>query len=224
MSAFGVAAVSDPNLTLTDANGTAIAFNDDYVTASFSEQQLLSDIGLTPDDERESAIVTTVGPGNYTALLRATSNGAALVEVYDITSTISTKLVNISTRGKVEHGDSGAMIAGFIVGAPGSQPGVPQRVIIRAIGPSLKQRGVTDSLADTTLDIYSGGRKILSNDDWKSNSAQDQQALQAAGIPPTNDKESAIITTLDPGSYSAVIRGKNDTIGVALAEVYQIAQ
>jgi hypothetical protein len=225
LTQLGVAsAISDPTLTLVDANGTQRAFNDDYTSDSADDQQTLEDNGLTPDDSRESAIVATLEPGAYTAILRGKTNGVGLVEVYDISNDLSTKLVNISTRGKVEMGDNGAMIAGFIVATPQNQPGTAQSVAIRAIGPTLKNFGINDSLADTTLDIYRGSQLILSNDNWRTNSQQDQQTLQANGLAPTNDKEAAIVTNLDPGSYSAVVRGKSNTTGVALVEVYNLSQ
>lgn len=217
-------AITDPTVTLMDPNGTQLAFDDDYTSLATSDRQAIEQLGLTPSDSREAALLTTLAPGNYTAILRGKASGTGLVEVYDVSGTIRTKLVNISTRGKVEQGDNGAMIAGFIIGAPQNQPGVPQHVVIRAIGPSLKSYGVTDALADTTLEIYRGSNKILENDNWKAISASDQQELRSLGIAPSSDKESAIITTLDPGSYSAVIRGNNDTTGVALAEVYQLNQ
>ncbi len=225
LTAFGVAdAIGDPTLTLTDGNGNQLAYNDDYTANSSSDRQTLTANGLTPNDTHEAALVATLGAGGYTAILRGKTSGIGLVEVYDISGTISTDLANIATRGKVERGDNGAMIAGFILGAPQNQPGVSQRVVIRALGPSLKNYGVRDALADTTLEIYRGSQKILENDDWTSNSAADRQALQSLGLAPTNDKESALIISLDPGSYSAVIRGKNDTTGVALTEVYRLSQ
>ena len=134
------------------------------------------------------------------------------------------RLVNISTRAKVEPGDNGALIAGFIVTAPEGEPATAQTVAIRAIGPSLKSFGINNALADPTLDLYRGSQLILSNDNWQNNSITDQQALKANGLAPANDKESAIITTLDPGSYSAVIRGKGNTTGVGLVEVYNLTQ
>ena len=223
LTQFGVPnAISDPVLTLVDSNGTQRASNDDYTSNSAQDRQTLADNGLTPNDSRESAIVAALGPGAYTAILRGKANGVGLVEVYDISNDLSTKLVNISTRGKVEMGDNGAMIAGFIVATPQNQPGTAQRLAIRAIGPSLKNFGISDALADTTLDIYRGSQLILSNDNWKTNSAQDQQTLQANGLAPSSDKEAAIVTILDPGSYSAVVRGKNNTTGVALVEVYNL--
>ncbi|MEY2481524.1 MAG: hypothetical protein QOK24_52 [Verrucomicrobiota bacterium] len=225
LTARGVAsAIGDPTLTLVDSNGAQIAYNDDYTSASASDRQVLADNGLTPEDPRESAIVVTIPPSNYTAILRGKTNGVGLVEAYDISGTASSRFANISTRGKVEVGDNGAMIAGFIVASPQNQPGTAQQVVIRAIGPTLKNFGINGALADPTLDIYRGSQLILSNDNWKTNTQQDQQALQATGFAPSNEKEAAIITNLDPGSYSAVVRGKGNTTGVALVEVYNLTQ
>ncbi|MFN2623250.1 MAG: Calx-beta domain-containing protein [Chthoniobacterales bacterium] len=225
LTQFGVpSAIADPTLTLVDANGTQLASNDDYTSNSGADQQTLANNGLTPGDSRESAIVATIAPGAYTAILRGKSNGVGLIEVYDISNDLSTELANISTRGKVEMGDNGAMIAGFIVAAPQNQPGTVQRVAIRAIGPSLKNFGVSDALLDPTLDIYRGSQLILSNDNWKTNSQTNQQILQSNGLAPSNDKESAVVMDLDPGSYSAVVRGKGNTIGVGLVEVYNLTQ
>ena len=225
LTAFGVAsAINDPTLTLVDSNGAQVAYNDDYTSNSTADRQTLADNELTPQDSRESAIVVTIAPGAYTAILRGKTNGVSLVEAYDISGTASSRFANISTRCKIEQGDNGALIAGFIVSSPPNQPGTTQQVVIRAIGPSLKNYGISGALADTTLDIYRGSQLILSNDNWKSNTQQNQQALQSNGLAPANDKEAAIITNLDPGSYSAVVRGKGNTTGVALVEVYNLGQ
>lgn len=214
-------AIDDPAVTLMDSNGAQIAFNDDYQTNSTDDQETLEENELSPQDSRESAIVATVAPGNYTAILRGKTNGVALVEAYDISSTATSRLVNISTRSKVERGDNGAMIAGFIIAAPSNLPGTAQRVVIRALGPSLEEAGVMDALQDPTLEIYRGSQKILENDDWESDQ---EEELSQSGVAPQNNQEAAIITSLEPGSYTAVLRGKGDTTGVALAEVYQLNQ
>lgn len=217
-----VGAINDPTLTLFDGNGTQLAFNDNYGTNSQANQATLEDAGLTPEDTREAAIVALLPPANYTAILRGKTNGIGLVEAYNVDRMQPSRFDNIATRGKVEEGDNGAMIAGFIIVAPDGQPGTAQRVVIRANGPSLISAGITNALADTTLDLYNGSQLILSNDNWKSNSQPHQQELRANGLAPTNDKEAALVTTLDPGSYSAVVRGKGNTTGVALVEVYRI--
>jgi len=225
LTAVGVAnALQDPTLSLMDANGTLVAFNDDYTSNSASDRQTLTTNGLTPSDSRESVIVALLSPGTYTAILRGKTNGNGVLEAYDISGLAAAKLGNISTRGKVEMGDNGAMIAGFIVAAPQNQPGTPQRVAIRAIGPSLKNFGINDALLDPTLDIYRGSQLILSNDNWKTNSQTNQQILQSNGLAPGNDKEAAVVMDLDPGSYSAVVRGKGNTTGVGLVEVFNLTQ
>ena len=169
---------------------------------------------LAPTDDREAAIVITLAPGPYTAILRGTTNGVGLVEVYDLDTTSATLLVNISTRTSVGADDNTALIGGFIISGQ-----VGHQVMIRARGPSLTGAGVEGALQDPTLDFYRGSQLILSNDNWKTD---DKAAIEATGLAPTNDKESAILVTLDPGSYSAVIRGKNSTTGVGLVEVYQM--
>lgn len=223
LTQLGVAgAINDPTLTLVDSNGTQLAFNDNYRTNSQADRATLAATELTPQDTREAALVVSLAPANYTVILRSATNGVGLVEIYDIEGTAGSRFANISTRGKVEEGDNGAMIAGFIIAAPGDQPGTPQRVVLRATGPSLRSAGISNALADTTLDLYRGSRLILSNDNWRSNSASDQQELRSYNLAPGNDREAALVVTLDPGSYSAVVRGKNNTTGVALVEVYRL--
>jgi hypothetical protein len=217
LTAIGVVgALQDPTISLHDSNGAQLEFNDNYSEAPASERSTLAAAGLVPTDGREAALVHTIGPGSYTIVLRGKSDGVGLLEVYDLFGNSGSRLMNISTRGKVEHGDNGALIGGFIV-----QGTTPQRVIVRAIGPSLKAAGVTDALADPTLDLYQGSTKVLSNDNWQGTQ---ESEIRKTGVPPKSNKEAAIVTILDPGSYSAVIRGKADTTGVALAEVYQLNQ
>ena len=109
------------------------------------------------------------------------------------------------------------MIGGLILGNGNGTA----KVLIRAIGPSLGGVGVTDPLADPTLTLYNGqGTQIATNDNWKDTQ---QAEIEATGIPPSDDRESAILATLVPGAYTAVVRGKNDTTGVGLVEAYQLA-
>jgi Big-like domain-containing protein len=124
--------------------------------------------------------------------------------------------INLSTRMRVEKGDN-VGIGGFII------TGVtPKHVLIRAIGPSLTQSGVTDVLADPVLELYhSGPRPFASNNNWRETQ---EETIKATGIPPVNDLESAIDTTLTPGNYTALVRGNNGGTGVALVEVYDLNQ
>jgi hypothetical protein len=124
------------------------------------------------------------------------------------------KLANISTRGFVQTGDN-VMIGGFIIGG-----GEPSKVLVRAIGPSLTQFGVPGALQATTLELHdSNGNVIGSNQGWRSTQ---ESEIQATNIPPTNDNEAAILATLVPGSYTAIVRGKNNTTGVGLVEAYNL--
>jgi hypothetical protein len=137
----------------------------------------------------------------------------ALFELYDLDAA-SSHLVNISTRGKVGIGDN-VVIGGFIIG--GDQP---TKVLIRAIGPSLAKSGISNALQDPGLELHGPtGSLIFANDNWRS--AQQQQIV-ASGVPPKDNKEAAIIATLKPGSYTAIVRGKGTATGVALVEVYNL--
>ncbi len=206
-----VNALQDPSLDLRDIGGAQLAFDDNYKDSQEAE---IEATGLVPTDDREAAIVMTLAPGAYTAILRGTTNGVGLVEVYDLDTTSATLLVNISTRSSVGADDNTALIGGFIISGQ-----VGHQVLIRARGPSLTSAGVDGALQDPTLDFYRGSELILSNDNWKTT---DKSAIEATGLAPSNDNESAILVTLDPGSYSAVVRGKNSTTGIGLVEVYQM--
>ena len=212
---FGVPDVlADPTLELHAGDGTLIATNDNWKS---DQQAEIEGTGLQPTNDLEAAIVTTLpadGAG-YTAILRGKNGetGVGLIEAYDLDGAANSKLANISTRGFVDTGDN-AMIGGFILGGGSAE------VIVRAIGPSLTAFGVAGALQDPTLDLYdSFGTLIVSNDDWKDTQ---QTEIAATGLPPSNDKESAILMTLLPAPYTAIVRGKNDTTGVALVEVYEL--
>ena len=194
--------------------------------SSTSDQvQDIQSSGHAPGDPNESAIIADLPPGSYTAIVRGVNNttGVALVEAYDLSPSLHSILSNISTRSFVQTGDE-VMIGGFIV--QGTQP---KNVIIRAIGPELSQYGVPDPLADPTLELHNGtGALIGRNDNWQhtiiggiitSNQVQD---IQNSGHAPGAASESAIIANLPPGNYTAIVRGVNNTTGVALVEVYDL--
>ena len=145
------------------------------------------------------AILRTLGPGAYTGIVSGANStaGIALVEVYDLDSTVDSKLANISTRGLVQTGDD-VMIGGIIV-----QGDTVTDVLVRALGPSLPLSG---TLGDPILDLHdANGDLIASNDNWKDTQ---QTEIAATGIPPTNDAESAILVSLDSGAYTAIVQGK----------------
>ena len=203
--------LADPILELHDSSGGVVDTNDNWN----SHRKAVLNSGVAPSNEYEAALVASLSPGAYTAVVRGNSGaqGVALVEVYDLEPDRS-RIANISTRGRVETGDA-VMIGGFIISGDHALP-----VIIRALGPSLSSGGVEAALADTTLDLHDGnGSLMASNDDWRRDQ---EQAVVASTVAPTDDRESAIVKTLAPGNYTAIVRGKNDTTGVALVEVYNL--
>jgi YVTN family beta-propeller protein len=201
----------DPKLQIYDSAGGVIASNDNWN----SDRTHVLNTGLAPKDEHEAVVIVSLAPGAYTAVVRGVGNtaGVGLVELYDIDSNHS-RMANISTRGKVEAGDN-VMIGGFIVA-----PDQSTKVMIRGIGPSLREYGVAAALEDPILELHDGnGSLITENDDWRS---LQEQAINDTGIPPIDDREAAIVATLQPGAYTAIVRGKNDGIGVGLVEMYNL--
>jgi len=215
LSRFGVAgALQNPTLELHNAAGALISFNDNWGDAP-NKQQII-DAHLAPPNAAEPAILATLDPGNYTAIVRGANNttGVALVEGYDIDPGTLSQLQNISTRGLVQTG-ANVMIAGIIVGGSGNQ-----KIIVRALGPTLSKFGVANALADPTLELRDiNGNLIRSNDNWRSTQ---QAEIIATGLQPPNDAESAIVATLAPSNYTMIVRGVNSTTGVALVEVYRL--
>jgi T5SS/PEP-CTERM-associated repeat protein len=215
--------LADPTLELHQPDGTVIT-NDNWKINDQTGQSQEADIRATtipPTSDLESALIATLPPGNYTAILAGKNGGTGvgLVEVYDLAQGANSKLANISTRGFVDTGDN-VMIGGLIVGGTG---GGAAKVIVRALGPSVPVAG---ALGDPTLELHDqSGTTIATNDNWKINdqTGQSQETdIRATTIPPPNDLESALIATLAPGNYTAIVRGKNNTTGVGLVEVYNL--
>ena len=207
--------LSNPSLTLFNSSGAMLVSNDDWMNGP--GRQALIGFSLAPTDPLEAALVVTLPPGAYTALARGIdgATGIGLVELFDVQPDVAANAINISTRGRVQTGDN-VMIAGFIVG--GSQT---QRVIVRALGPSLTSRGVAGALQDPTLQlINSSGTTLASNDNWQTDQRTE---ISNSGFPPENTAESAIIRTLSPGNYTAIVRGAENTTGVGLVEVYRLS-
>jgi matrixin len=216
LASAGIAGpMQNPYLELHDSSGATIASNDDWQTGGQRDQIIAT--GIPPQNDLESAIVATVSPGNYTALLRGVNEttGIAVVEAYELDST-ATRLVNISTRGRVELNDN-AMIGGFIV-----RGSAQKKVIVRALGPSLNSgSAVQGELADPTLELYNrDGAVLAANDDWV-NSPQYAEIV-ASTLAPPDSRESAVIATLAPGNFTAIMRGANLTQGIGLIEVYDL--
>ena len=176
---------------------------------------------IPPTDDAESAILAMLSPGAYTVVLSGKDGGSGigLVEVYDLGQGTVSQPANISARGFVDTSDN-VMISGLIVG--GGSGGDTSRVLLRALGPSV---GVAVSLGDPTLELHdSSGTPIGANDNWKTrpDGSSQQAEIEATGIPPGNDFESALVRDLAPGNYTAVFRGKDASTGVGLVEAYHL--
>jgi plastocyanin len=213
LAQFGVSgALADPTLELRNSGGGLIISNDNWGSAANAQS---IPVNMRPPNSLEPAILTSLNPGSYTAIVRGVNNttGAALIEAYDMDTITSSHFTNISTRGLVET-DSNVMIAGLIVQTNS------EKVMVRALGPTLANFGVTNPLANPTLELHdANGALLASNDNWKSTQ---QSEITASGHAPPNDLESAIVRTLTPGNYTAIVRGVNNTTGVALVEVYTL--
>jgi uncharacterized delta-60 repeat protein len=204
--------LADPILELHDSSGALLESNDNWMDSP--NKQAIIDSTIAPSDPLESAIVRSVAPGNYTAIVRGANNGTGIgvIEAYDLDTSANSKLANISTRGFVQTGDD-VLIAGTIVVGQTSQ-----KVIIRALGPSLS---VVGKMADPTLELHDGNGALLeANDNWVD--SPNKQAIIDTTIPPTNNMESAIVRTLPPANYTAIVRGVNNTTGIAVVEVYAL--
>ena len=206
--------LADPTLTLFDDAGSTLMTNDNWRDSQAAE---IIATGIPPQNDLESAIVATLAPGHYTAVLAGKNGttGNGLVEVYDLEPGTSSTLANLSTRGFVGAGDN-VMIGGLIIGS-GDSP----IVVLRAIGPTLASSGIVNPLLDPTIELHDGNGAVIGfNDNWKDFQVQ---AVNATQLAPTDDREAAIVAPfLTPGNYTAVVRGKDDTTGVALVEAYRI--
>ena len=220
LSTQGIEGVlADPQLELYDSGGNLLAANDSWADAN---KQAIIDTGIAPKASKEAAILATL-PSNstglgYTAIVRGAGNttGIAVVEVYDLDSGPGSTLLNIATRGRVGNSDERVMIGGFFLGGTESK-----RILVRALGPSLANAGVTGTLPDPRLELVdANGSSLQSNNDWQTSGQSSE--IQQSGLAPTNAKEAALIRTLNAGSYTAIVRGAGDTTGVASVEIYQL--
>jgi hypothetical protein len=204
--------LADPTLELHDSSGALLEANDNWVDSP--NKQAIIDSTIPPTNDLESAIVRSVAPGNYTTIVRGVNNGTGIgvVEAYDLDTAANSKLANISTRGFVQTGDN-VLFAGMIVVGQSSQ-----KVIVRALGPSTNVPG---ALADPTLELRDqNGGLLEANDNWMDSS--NKQAIIDSTIPPTNNAESAIVRTLTPANYTAIVRGVFGSTGIAVVEIYAL--
>ena len=207
-------ALSDTQLELYQGD-TLVASNDNWKD---SQREEIEATTIPPNHDLESAIVQTLAPGFYTAVMSGKDGrmGVGVIEVYDLDPAANSQLANIASRGFVDSGDN-VMIGGLIVGGNGE---ANTRVLVRAIGPSLGNAGVASALQDPTLELRDeNGELVRENDNWQDTQPAE---IEETAIPPSDPAESAIIATLAPGNYTAVVRGRNDGTGVGLVEVYNV--
>ncbi len=201
----------DPVLELHEGDGTVVT-NDNW--RSEQEQEIIAS-GLAPSNNLESAIIATLAPGAHTIVMRGKGSdvGVGVVEIYELDTSAVATLLNISSRGRVETGDN-VMIGGIIVG--GTEPA---SVLVRAVGPSLKNAGLSSVLEDPTLELHDANGGVFTNDDWRE--AQEGE-ITATTLAPSDNKESAMLVNLVPGAYTAIVRGKDNGTGIALVEAYKV--
>ena len=204
----------DPVLALFDGAGKQVRLNNNWRDSQPDE---IAATGLAPQDNLESAIVATLSEGHFTAVLTGNNGvtGNGLVEIYDLEPGTGATLANLSTRGFVGAGDN-AMIAGIIIG-DGDSP----IVVLRALGPTLANAGIANPLLDPTIELHNNNGALIGfNDNWKDSQ---MQAVNATVLAPAYEQEAAIVApSLTSGNYTAVVRGKDNTTGVALVEAYRI--
>jgi hypothetical protein len=208
--------LQDPYLEIHDSSGSAPLTNDNWRSTQEAEIQ---QTGLAPTDDRESAIVKRLPAGNYTAIIKGADGnpGIGVVELYDLSGTEPGELGNLSVRADVSTGDN-VLFNGVIL-----RGGNSKRVLFRALGPSVKVNGnpVPGSLQDPILELHDGnGATMATNDNWPD--APNAAEIQATGLAPPDNHESAVLMTLPPGNYTTVVRGVGNTTGIGLAEAYKL--
>jgi uncharacterized repeat protein (TIGR01451 family) len=217
LSKFGLTdLLLDPVLQLRGSSGNLIFENDNWKDTQRSQ---IEGTPYQPTDDRESVIVTTLPPTTYTVILTGKNGttGIGAVEIYDNNQAADSELANMSTRGFVQTQDK-VMIGGFTLGGANG----PSRIAVRGLGPSLTQAGISNVLADPTLELHdANGTLLIANDDWQSDPVSAGQ-LTANGLALPDPKESGIFTSLTGGQFTAILAGKNGGIGVGLVEIYNL--
>lgn len=234
LSAFGIgSAVGNPRLQIFDANSLAIASNDDWSGTEVSAAATRVGAFTLTAGSRDGALLATLAPGAYTAVATDDTGGIVLVEVYDASASNGTseRLINLSTRGVADVGE-GQLTAGFVITGEG-----PKRLLIRGVGPGLQAFGVDGFVADPMVRVFAGGATdpLYQNDNWEvaqpvspsqalANAAEISAAARASGAfaLQAGGRDAALLVTLAPGSYTAIVRGANTTTGTALLEVFEV--
>jgi hypothetical protein len=209
--------LNDPVIELHGPDGSLITTNDNWKDSPQRAQ--IEGTIFQPSDDRESVILATLSPGAYTVILNgvAQTTGVGVIEVYDNNQATDSALTNISTRGFVQTGNN-VLIGGFMLGGdPRSS-----RIAIRGLGPSLAQFGLSNVLADPTLEMHNAdGTIVISNDNWTDDPVSAAE-LFASGLAPQNGHESGIFASLPPGQFTVILAGKNGGVGIGLVEIYNL--
>ena len=224
LAAFGATNVlPDPKLSIFRADGVEIFRNTGWQNGPDAAKlpALSESVGAFPlaSGSADSAFVAPLAAGGYTVQVSSATGqtGIGLAELYTLDD--NGRALNLSTRARVRTGDD-LLIGGFVVQGPAYK-----RMLVRAVGPTLGLFGVTDSLVDPVLNIYSGQTVIATNDDWSSDGAAmvaaASKSVGAFELPP-DSKDAALLITLPPGAYTLEVRGKNGAEGVALLEIYEV--
>jgi len=217
--------LGDPRLAIYDIEGREVARVDDWKQEDNWEEieQVSLSVGAAPlADPNESAILVTLDPGLYTAHLSGQDGGTGigLVEVFDASSeSIETRLVNISTRVKAAAGDEVA-IGGFVITGED-----PKRVLIRALGPELSKRQVSDPMPDPYMVLYDSSGPVAANDDWESEfTFQMREAFTQVDASQLDEgsKDAAMVRELRPGLYTVIVNDFNYTSGIVLIEIFEL--
>lgn len=232
LAAFGVSgALASPVLTVLDASGRTVATNTNWSAAPNASALATTGVlvGAFPfaTNRTDAAVLLTLDPGAYTLRVNGTgdSTGVALVECYDADglSSDGSRAINISTRGSVGS-EGNTLIAGFSVGGASSR-----RVLVRAVGPTLRSFGVNNVLAAPRIDLFASTGvepHFVAVSSWSLSTNVDElrgAALLAGAFALTEDSaDAAFIATLAPGNYTAVVSGRNSSTGIALVEVYDL--
>jgi hypothetical protein len=206
----------DPVLELRDDNGRVINANDNWETNN-SEIARMQQTKPPPHNKKEPAIVATLPPGDYTVTVRDANNaaGMALVETYDLSTALTSNFANFYVRGFVGTGDE-VLIGGIVVRGT-----APEQVLFRAVGPDLGNSGTANPLADPVLELRdNNGMRVASNDNWRD--ASESEEISLIGLAPGSETDAALLLTLAPGNYTAVIRDAAGRTGVAQLETYEL--
>jgi hypothetical protein len=207
--------LSDPKLELF-RDTTKVTENDNWLPNDAPVFERVGAFGLTAGS-RDSALVVSLAPGSYTAQASGATGGTgvALVELYDTEGRgTPARMSNVSARSQISGGEP--LIVGFNIAGIGSRT-----LLIRAVGPTLAEFGVTGTLTDPKLELFGGTTKIQENDNWESSARITFTQLGAFDLT-TGSRDAVLVVTLPPGSYTAQVSGVNGATGVTLVEVYEV--